>query len=121
MSQILNEKSLLPKLEALNLPLQVQLQLEKQGSNKQRLSKNLGKSSNYLHYQLPKPNQSIATLLALSIHLQYNFIDAYLTLLPENIRPTSAEKALQQQIADLQQELEKIKAERDLLKEIVMK
>jgi hypothetical protein len=48
-------------------------------------------------------------------------IDAYLTLLPENIHPTSAEKALQQQIDALQKELEKIKAERDLLKEIVMK
>jgi hypothetical protein len=121
MSQILNEKSLLPKLKALNLPLQVQVQLEKNSTNKQQLSKNLGRSSNYLHYQLPKPDQSMATLLALSIHLQYNFIDAYLTLLPENIRPTSAEKTLQQQIAALQKELEDVKKERDLLKEIVMK
>jgi len=121
MSALINHHNVKPLLQQINLPLYFSTAQEDRKLNAGQLSKYIGRSKNYLYKQLQNPDQPISILLMLSIHLQQNFFDPVLGLLPENIRPTNTEKALQQQIAALQKELEDVKKERDIYKTIAMK
>ncbi len=121
MSALINHTNIKPLLQNINLPLYFSSVQEDKKVTAMQLSKYIGRSKNYLYKQLQNPDQPISIIVMLSIHLQYNFFEPVLTLLPENIRPTKAELALQQQIAALQKELEEVKKERDIYKGIVMK
>jgi hypothetical protein len=118
---LMNHRNIIPKLEHLNLPLTVSIQQRIQTISTKQLSINMGRSANYLHKQLKNPDQPISMLIMLSTHLQYNFLEPYHSILHSGVPPTRAEKALQQQIADLQKELEAVKNERDIYKAVVMK
>lgn len=121
MSAIFNHHNIQPRLEEINLSLMVSVYAKEREISIVQLSKNIGRNRAYLHQQLAKPDQPISLLLLLSTHLQHNLLEPYQAIIPETCRTTNAEKALQQQIAALQKELEEVKKERDIYKAIVMK
>lgn len=121
MSAIFNHHNIKPRLAEINLPLMVNVYAKEREISVIQLSKNMGRSASYLHHQLAKPDQPISLLLLLSTHLQHNLLESYQAIIPDTCRTTNAEKALQQQIAALQKELEEVKKERDIYKAIVMK
>jgi len=121
MSALYNHRNIIPKLKEINFPLQVSYYAKQREINLTQLSKNIGRTPTYLHHQIHKPDQPISLLLILSFHLQQNLLEPYQYIIPESCRTTNAEKALQQQIAALQKELEDVKKERDIYKAIAMK
>ena len=109
------------KLKALNLAAIVMKTAETKNLNFAKLSKLMHKSDSFVSARLGRKKLSMPILFALSQHLQTNLFEPYTNLLPEAVRATAHEKQLQLQITDLQKQLDDMRKERDLLKEIVMK
>ena len=89
-------------------------------TNFSNLSKKLGKHTDYVRYHLSSRNLPPALLVALSQLLETNLFEPYIYLLPEHLRGTHGERKLKKQLEQkqseltaLQQELERVKAERD--------
>jgi hypothetical protein len=78
-----------------------------------RMSRAMGRNSNYLHQALGKGDPRIGLLLQLSEMLHQNLLEPYLALLPPTIGPTEAERELQKQVDDLSARLAATEAERD--------
>jgi len=104
-----------------NLPLLIRHNAKQNRMSLKKLSTMLGKTPNYMSQQVNRKNISVAVLLALSTYFNKNLFEPIQNHLPDDIRATAQEKALQQQIVDLQKQLADVQKERDLLKEIVMK
>ncbi len=121
MSILFNHINIKPSLGLLNLPLTVRTRVKEMNTNLRQLSINMGRSVNYLHKQLHNNDQPISVLILLSLHLQTNLFEPYLTLLPASISATAKERELQNQVIALQAELQDVKKERDIYKAVVMK
>ncbi|HRH60580.1 MAG TPA: hypothetical protein PL045_08415 [Chitinophagaceae bacterium] len=121
MSNVFNLRDAEKKIEEVNIPLVIKHHLNENHQSFNRMSRLLGKESNFLIRKTKSKNSGFAVLYALSIHLQTNLFEYIQNQLPENIRPTRQEKQLQQQIDELKKQIADITKERDLLKEIVMK
>jgi|GEM_PF-892587 len=85
-----------------------------------KMSRGMGKSSNYLHQALAKGDPRVGLLLQLSDMLQHNLLEPYIALLPPTVGPTETELALKQQIAELSARLVATEAERDKYWEAVL-
>jgi hypothetical protein len=86
-----------------------------------KMSRAMGRNSNYLHQALSKGDPRIGLLMQLSEMLHHNLLEPYLALMPPTIGPTAAERDLIQQLAAKTAELETVKAERDRLWGVVEK
>jgi hypothetical protein len=87
----------------------------------QKLSVLMGKEEGFIKKQIKRKHISLPLLYALTIHLKVNMFEPFINLLPDNLRATQRETALQNEIAALQQQLADVSKERDLLEKIVMK
>lgn len=121
MSKLFSYTDAEDKITAINIPLLVTHHVNENKQTLAKLSRIISKPNGFISQQLERKNPSLPLLYALSIHLQTNLFEPLNNLLPEHIRPTRQEKALQQQLTILQQQYDDLKKERDLLKEIVMK
>jgi len=115
------------KKKALNKPKMPEIRAHIAGMAHKRnytltkMSRAMGRNSNYLHQALSKGDPRIGLLMQLSDMLQQNLLEPYLALLPPTIGPTAAERELIQQLAERTAELETVKAERDRLWGVVEK
>ncbi|MFP5042306.1 hypothetical protein [Parasediminibacterium sp. JCM 36343] len=107
------------EINELNLPVFVRNYANDSNLSLSALSKRMGKDVNFLSKQLANKNTNISLLYCLSQQLGRNLFEPPQTLLPENISTTTAEKALQQQIVDLQKQLADAQKEVALLKEVL--
>ena len=101
-------KSLLPDHRAF-----IRSRLRVKRLSMETLSLRWGYAKNYLLRALDQPDLRIGLLLQLSEALNENLLDQYSQALDPTLRPTAAERQLQQQLSDTQQQLMRITEERD--------
>jgi lambda repressor-like predicted transcriptional regulator len=87
--------------------------LKQRGSSLRALSLKMGRGHNYLSLTLRRKELPIQLLIELSNALGYNFVELYLPQLHAHLRPTAAERALQQQLAEQAALLQRTTEERD--------
>jgi len=87
--------------------------LKQRGSSLRTLSIKMGRNHSYLHLALKRKELPIQVLIELSNAIGYNFVELYLPQLHAHLRPTAAERALQQQLAEQAALLQRITEERD--------
>ncbi len=99
-----------PKLEILE---GLRAIAHQQNTSLSQISKEMGQSPNYLKSHMEKGDPRVMLLVELSVRLKVNLLEAYMDLLPADVRTTGAEHLLALENAGLRQELETVKAERD--------
>ena len=87
----------------------------------QQLSELMGKPGTFIKNNLAGKRISLPLLYALSVHLKQNLFEPFLTILPEPLRATQRETALQEEIASLQKQLAEMTKERDIYKEVALR
>jgi len=85
----------------------------RQSTSLRKLSLEMGQTANYITLHLKNGNPKVMLLVELSAKLHVNLLEAYLPLLPAEVRATEAEAQLALENAKLKKELEEVKAERD--------
>ena len=78
-----------------------------------QISLQWGHAENYVARALADPDPRIGLLLQLSDTLRENLLEPYVKSLDPTLRPTAAERQLQQQLSDTQLQLMRITEERD--------
>lgn len=91
------------------------------GRSMRELSGIISENENYISQQIKHKNINIPLLYTLTIWLNVNMFEPFLLMLPEHKRGTRKEKELGEEIARLNKELEDLKKERDIYKEIALK
>ena len=86
-----------------------------------QLSKKMGMSAGFLHAQLQNPDLRISTLVTLSQHLNYDLLYHYRKDLFLGIGTTPEENELMLENKNLKAEVERLKYENSLLKELMRK
>lgn len=104
----MEKKNTQPNIAALAAGL-----LKQRGSSLRAMSLKMGRGHNYLSLTLKRKELPIQLLIELSNTLGYNFVELYLPQLHAHLRPTAAERALQQQLAEQAAQLQRITEERD--------
>ncbi len=82
------------KIEGLNFPLFIKYRIEDRKSNVNDLEKKLETGRGFLYNTFKKYDPLVSILVTMSIELQYNLFEPFLSLLPEPIRQTRKEKQL---------------------------
>lgn len=116
---LLTKKHITEQAQQVSLLLRVKIEANRNEVSINKLGERMGMHPNWLMRALKRKDHHISLLIALSKHLNHNFLDPYLLLLPQNIRPTKRERELLQQIDDMEKQLLQLIQERDWLKEVV--
>ncbi len=121
MSLAFSYKDAEQKLAEIDLNKTVRYVVKSKQQNLQKLSRLLGQEEDFARKQLRRKSVSLPLLYALSVHLKVNLFEPFLNLLPEGVRSTGREAALQEEIEALKKQLAEVMKERDMLEKIVMK
>ncbi len=88
MLNILSYKTIEEKIEQINFPLFINYRIEDNKTNTHQLEKKLGKGKGFFQRMFKKYDPLVSILVIMSIELQYNLFEPFLSLLPEPIRLT---------------------------------
>lgn len=91
----------------------IRVRLKSKRLSLHKLSGKWNRSKGYLSKALQDPDLRVGLLLQLSEALNENLLDHYIQALDPTLRPTAAERNLQQQLNDTQLQLKRVTEERD--------
>ncbi len=109
------------KIEEIDFTRYVRQLVKEQNTSLDKLSLKMNGKRNALSRQLRHRKLGVALLYALSMHLKTNLFEPFSNQLPDHLRTTGREAALQAEIAALQKQLAEAIKERDIYKEVALR